>query len=171
MVMPNMATGSMAKMTGHRGQRAGAFFRQTKSEQREIWPCKDGWVSFAIRGGPARMPGLIAMVRYMDENGMATERLRGMDWKTYNHNLLSQEEVDALSKDFGDFFLTKTMTELFRAACERNLMLAPANTAREIVASEQLAARHSSVMVLVRKKTPKSFDSASTSSCDSRLWL
>ena len=33
------------------------------------------------------------------------------------------------------------MTELFGAACERNLMLAPANTAREIVASEQLAAR------------------------------
>jgi benzylsuccinate CoA-transferase BbsE subunit len=142
MVMPNMATGSMSRMTGQRGQRAGAFFRQTKSVQREIWPCKDGWVSFAIRGGPARMPGLIGMVRYMDENGMATERLRAMDWKTYNHNLLSQEEVDALSKDFGDFFLTKTMTELFKAACERNLMLAPANTAREIVASEQLAARH-----------------------------
>jgi crotonobetainyl-CoA:carnitine CoA-transferase CaiB-like acyl-CoA transferase len=142
MVMPNMATASMAKMTGHRGQRAGAFFRQPKSVQREIWPCKDGWVSFALRGGPARLPGLVAMVQYMDEHGMATERLRAMDWKTYNHNLLSQEEVDALSKDFGDFFLSKTMTELFRAACERNLMLAPANTAREISRSEQLAARH-----------------------------
>ncbi len=141
MVMPNMATASMARMTGNRGQRAGAFFQQTKSVQREIWPCKDGWVSFAIRGGPARMPGLVAMVRYMDEQGMATERLRAMDWKAYNHNLLSQDEVDALAKDFGDFFLTKTMTELFQAACERNLMLAPANTAREIVASEQLAAR------------------------------
>src|SRR5262249_51327475 len=70
------------------------------------------------------------------------EKLRGMDWKTYNHNLLSQEEVDALCKEFGDFFRTKTMTELFAAACARNLMLAPANTAREIVASEQLAARH-----------------------------
>jgi crotonobetainyl-CoA:carnitine CoA-transferase CaiB-like acyl-CoA transferase len=33
------------------------------------------------------------------------------------------------------------MTELFRAAVERNLMLAPANTAREIAASEQLAFR------------------------------
>ena len=42
MLMPNMATASMAKMTGYRGQRSGAFFRQTTSEQREIWPCKDG---------------------------------------------------------------------------------------------------------------------------------
>jgi crotonobetainyl-CoA:carnitine CoA-transferase CaiB-like acyl-CoA transferase len=78
----------------------------------------------------------------MTENGMASETLRAMDWKAYNHNLLSQDEVDELSKEFGGFFLTKTMTELFQAACERNLMLAPANTAREILASEQQAARH-----------------------------
>ena len=141
MLMPNMATASMALTTGNRGQRAGAFFRQPKSVQREIWPCKDGWVSFALRGGPARMPGLVAMVAWMAEEGMASDRLRAMDWKAYNHNLLSQDEVDALSREFGDFFLTRTMTELFRAACDRNLMLAPANTAREIVASEQLAAR------------------------------
>jgi crotonobetainyl-CoA:carnitine CoA-transferase CaiB-like acyl-CoA transferase len=142
MVMPNMATASMAKMTGFRGARAGAFFRQTKSVQREIWPCKDGHVSFALRGGPARVPGLIAMTKYMTEHGMASEKLRAMDWKAYNHNLLSQDEVDELSREFGGFFLTKTMTELFQAACERNLMLAPANTAREILASDQQAARH-----------------------------
>jgi crotonobetainyl-CoA:carnitine CoA-transferase CaiB-like acyl-CoA transferase len=141
MVMPNMATASMSKMTGNRGARAGAFFRQPKSVQREIWPCKDGWVSFALRGGPARVPGLIAMVKLMDEHGMASEALKATDWKTYNHNLLSQAEVDALSAEFGGFFLSKTMTELFRAAVERNLMLAPANTAREIDASEQLAFR------------------------------
>src|SRR4030095_12900621 len=141
MVMPNMATASMSKMTGNRGARAGAFFRQPKSVQREIWPCKDGWVSFALRGVPARVPGLIAMVKLMDEHGMASEALKATDWKTYNHNLLSQAEVDALSAEFGGFFLSKTMTELFRAAVERNLMLAPANTAREIDASEQLAFR------------------------------
>jgi crotonobetainyl-CoA:carnitine CoA-transferase CaiB-like acyl-CoA transferase len=141
MVMPNMATASMSVMTGNRGQRSGAFFRQTKSVQREIWPCKDGWVSFALRGGPARVPGLVAITAWMAEEGVASERLRAMDWKAYNHNLLSQDEVDALSEEFGAFFRTKTMTELFRAACQRGLMLAPANTAKEILASEQLAAR------------------------------
>jgi crotonobetainyl-CoA:carnitine CoA-transferase CaiB-like acyl-CoA transferase len=141
MIMPNIATASMFKMGGNRGARAGAFFRQTKSVQREIWPCKDGWVTFAIRGGPARIPGLVAMVKLMSEHGMASERLRAMDWKAYNHNLLTQDEVDALSAEFGGFFKTKTMTELFTVAVERNLMLAPANTAREIDASEQLAFR------------------------------
>jgi len=141
MIMPNMATASMFKTTGNRGARAGAFFRQPKSVQREIWPCKDGWVSFALRGGPARVPGLVAMVKLMDEHGMASETLKATDWKAYNHNLLSQAEVDALSAEFGAFFASKTMTELFTAAVERNLMLAPANTAREIAASEQLAFR------------------------------
>jgi benzylsuccinate CoA-transferase BbsE subunit len=141
MVMPNIGTGSMAVMTGNRGQRSGAFFRQAKSVQREIWPCKDGHVSFALRGGPARVPGLIAMTQYMDEHGMASPKLKAMDWKAYNHNLLSQAEVDELSAEFGAFFLTKTMTELFDAACTRGLMLAPADTPREIVASKQLAAR------------------------------
>jgi crotonobetainyl-CoA:carnitine CoA-transferase CaiB-like acyl-CoA transferase len=141
MIMPNMATASMFKMNGNRGARAGAFFRQPKSEQREIWPCKDGWVSFALRGGPARIPGLVAMVKLMDEHGMASDALKAMDWQTYNHNLLSQADVNALSAEFGAFFLSRTMTELFRAAVERNLMLAPANTSREIAASEQLAFR------------------------------
>ena len=141
MIMPNIGTAAMFRMTGQRGARVGAFMSAGRTVQREIWPCKDGFVSFALRGGPARVPGLIAMVAYMDEHGMASERLKAIDWKTYNHNLLTQPEVDALTREFGAFFATKTMAELYRAACERNLMLAPVNTAREIVASEQLAAR------------------------------
>ncbi len=141
MVMPNIGTASMAAMNGHRGARAGAFIRQRHSVQREIWACRDGYVSFALRGGPARVPGLVALTRWMAEEGMASERLQAMDWATYNHNLLTQAEVDALSAEFAAFFATKTMTELFEAAVRRNLMLAPANTAREILASEQLAAR------------------------------
>jgi len=141
MVMPSIGTAAMFKMTGLRGARSGAFMNAGRTVQREIWPCQDGFVSFALRGGPARVPGLVAMVAYMDEHGMASERLKSIDWKTYNHNLLTQDEVDALTREFGAFFATRTTSELYRAACARNLMLAPVNTAREIVASEQLAAR------------------------------
>jgi benzylsuccinate CoA-transferase BbsE subunit len=142
MVMPDIGTAAMAVMMNNRGVRTGASIRLgPKAVGREIWPCKDGWVTFALRGGPARIPGLVAMVEYMSEHGMASDRLRAMNWKTYNANLLTQEEADALQAEFGAFFLTKTMAELFRAACDRNLMLAPASHARDIVASEQLAAR------------------------------
>jgi len=141
MVMPSIGTAAMFRMTGQRGSRVGAFMHAGRTIQREIWPCRDGFVSFALRGGPARVPGLIAMVAYMDEHGMASARLKAIDWKSYNHNLLTQEDVDFLTREFGAFFATKTTAELYRAACERSLMLAPVNTPREIVGSPQLAAR------------------------------
>jgi crotonobetainyl-CoA:carnitine CoA-transferase CaiB-like acyl-CoA transferase len=124
-----------------RGRRAGALMRVGTTTQREIWPCKDGYVSFGLRGGPARIPGLKKLVAWMSEDGMATPALTEREWDSYNHNLLSQEEVDAISEPIAAFFMTKTMTELYDAALTRGLMLAPANTARGILASRQYASR------------------------------
>ena len=98
-------------------------------------------MSFALRGGPARIPGIIALVKYMDECGMAPAALKERDWSKYNHNLITQPEVDAIEDALAAFFRSKTMAELFATACDRNLMLAPANTAREILALRQLASR------------------------------
>ncbi len=141
MLMPNMTSPTQFPLTGFKGGRVGGGFRGGKAFFHELWPCKDGFVSFALRGGPARIPGIIAMVRYIDEHGMAPESLTQRDWTKYNHNLITQEEVDEIEGAIAAFFRTQTMGELFAAACERNLMLAPANTAREILASRQLAAR------------------------------
>jgi benzylsuccinate CoA-transferase BbsE subunit len=160
MVMPNIGSAAMFPMTGLRGSRAGAFMRQVSGVAREIWPCKDGFVSFALRGGPARVPGLVAMVQYMSEHGMAPESLRTRDWKSHNLNLLGQTEIDELSRPFAAFFLTRTMAELYEAACARNLMLAPINTAREILASPQLAAREFFVDVEYRGRGPLRYPGA-----------
>ena len=46
--MPNIGSAAMFAMTGNRGQRAGASMRQVRSVAREIWPCRDGFVSFAL---------------------------------------------------------------------------------------------------------------------------
>jgi crotonobetainyl-CoA:carnitine CoA-transferase CaiB-like acyl-CoA transferase len=141
MTMPNMTMPAQFPLTGFKGGRVGGGFRGGQAMFRELWPCKDGWVSFALRGGPARIPGIMALIAYMDEHDMAPVALKARDWKQYNHNLITQPEVDEIESALAVFFRSKTMAELFDAACERNLMLAPANTAREIVASRQLAAR------------------------------
>jgi benzylsuccinate CoA-transferase BbsE subunit len=141
MLMPNMTSPTQYPLTGFKGNRVGGGFRGGKAFFRELWPCKDGYVSFALRGGPARIPGIVALVRYIEEQGMATPALTQRDWTNYNHNLVTQEEVDAIEAALGAFFRTKSMEELFLAACERKLMLAPANTAREILSSRQLTAR------------------------------
>lgn len=141
MLMPNMTHPAQAAVQGYRGQRSGNFNRVGQTIQQEIWPCKDGFVSFAMRGGAARIPGLIAITQYMDEHGMAPPVLKERDWTKYNNNLLSQEQVDEIAAPFAAFFRTQTMQELYDAACARRLMLAPANTEREILHSRQLAAR------------------------------
>jgi len=141
MCMPNMTTPTQFPFTGFKGGRVGAGFRSPKAAFRELWPCKDGYVSFALRGGPARIPGIVALIRYMDENGMAPAVLKERDWNKYNHNTITQPEVDAIEVALSSFFRSKTMTELFAAACERNLMLAPAHTAQQVVESRQAAAR------------------------------
>jgi crotonobetainyl-CoA:carnitine CoA-transferase CaiB-like acyl-CoA transferase len=140
-LMATMSRVGQWSIVGGRGRRAGALMRVGETVQREIWPCKDGYVSFGLRGGPARIPGLKRMVAWMDEEGLAPAALKERDWDSYNHNLLSQEEVAEISEPIAAFFMTKTMTELYDAALTRGLMLAPANTAREILASRQYASR------------------------------
>ncbi|MGZ4210982.1 MAG: CoA transferase [Actinomycetota bacterium] len=141
-LMATMSRVGQWSLVRSRGKRAGALMRVGETVQREIWPCKNGHVSFGLRGGPARIPGLKRLVAWMAEEGMATPALTERDWDSYNHNLLSQEEVEAISTPIAAFFMTKTMTELYDAALARGLMLAPANTAREILASRQYAARN-----------------------------
>lgn len=118
-------------------RRSGAVMGAT----REIWRAKDGWITFGLRGGQARIPNLVATVEYMAEEGMAPEWLRKKDWQAYNHNTLTQDEVGQLEAAFGAFFATKTRRELYQQALERRMMLAPCNDAREISQQAQLRDR------------------------------
>jgi crotonobetainyl-CoA:carnitine CoA-transferase CaiB-like acyl-CoA transferase len=98
-------------------------------------------VSFGLRGGPARIPNLVAAVEYMAESGMAPEWLREMDWRSYNHNELSDAEIARLEAAFDAFFASKTRRELYEEALRRRIMLAPCNDAREILEQPQLRSR------------------------------
>jgi crotonobetainyl-CoA:carnitine CoA-transferase CaiB-like acyl-CoA transferase len=115
-----------------RGQRRGASIGRT----REIWPCADGFVSFGLRGGKARIPSLETLSGLIGDP-VLTER----DWSTFSVNTASDEDLAAIEAAVGGWFATRTMGELYAIACETNLMLAPINSPKELLASEQLAAR------------------------------
>jgi len=118
-------------------KRSGAVMGRT----REIWRAKDGWISYGLRGGPARVANLVATVELMHESGMAPEWLRSYDWSGYNHNTLSSEEIARFEAAFGAFFATKTRRDLYEQALDRRIMLAPCNDAREISEQPQLRSR------------------------------
>jgi len=151
-----------AVTSGRLGQRSGARTGRT----REIWRCADGWISYGLRGGPARAPNLAATVELMAEGGLAPEWLRAMDWASYSPLTLDEGELERLEGAFAAFFATKTMRELYETALERRILLAPCNDAREILAQPQLRSRDFFASVkagAVELETPAFFARASTS--------
>jgi len=117
--------------------RSGARMGRT----REIWATRDGWVSFGLRGGPARVANLEATVAWMDEHGLAPEWLRAFDWKGFSHLTVPDEEIERLEQAFGAFFAKHTMRELYEQALARRILLAPCNDARELLEHPQLRSR------------------------------
>jgi crotonobetainyl-CoA:carnitine CoA-transferase CaiB-like acyl-CoA transferase len=108
---------------------------------REIWRAKDGWVTFGLRGGPARAKNLAATAEWMREQGALPDWLAAMDWKTYDHNALSAEDIARLEDAFAAFFRGRGMRALYEEALERRILLAPCNDAKEILAEPQLRFR------------------------------
>ncbi len=78
--------------TKMRGKRSGASVGIT----REIWPCQDGFVSFGLRGGKARVANMQTITRLVAEDGLATPALTDRDWTTYDHNRVEPDELDAI---------------------------------------------------------------------------
>jgi crotonobetainyl-CoA:carnitine CoA-transferase CaiB-like acyl-CoA transferase len=128
---------SQLALHGRLPLRSGARMGRT----REIWPAKDGMVSYGLRGGAARVQSLTALVDWMHECGMAPEWLRSYDFSSYSHLEVSDADLARLETVFGAFFASKTMGELYAGALARRVLLAPCNDAREIVHHAQLRAR------------------------------
>lgn len=124
-------------LTGRLGRRSGGRLGRT----REIWEARDGQVSFGLRGGPARIPNLVAAVGYMNECGMAPDWLREFDWSSYSPITASDEELARIEDAFAAFFASKSMSELYDEALQRRILLAPCNDARAILEQAQLRSR------------------------------
>jgi crotonobetainyl-CoA:carnitine CoA-transferase CaiB-like acyl-CoA transferase len=133
----NMAAPARYARERFRGRRAGAFIGKTQ----EIWPASDGWVSFGLRGGKARIPSLTTITRVVAADGIDASALEAQDWSTWSPNHAAEDVLRAVEVPVREYFCRHTMQELYDLACETNLMLAPANSPREILASTQLAAR------------------------------
>jgi crotonobetainyl-CoA:carnitine CoA-transferase CaiB-like acyl-CoA transferase len=131
-LVANMTTPARFPQTGFRGSRRGANIGRT----REIWPTLDGFVSFGLRGGKARVPSLELLSKLTGDDA-----LMARDWTDFNQNTATDAELAAIEHPIAEYFAAHTMQELYDIACETNLMLAPANSPREIYASAQLSAR------------------------------
>ena len=135
----NMSAIAGFKDNGQRGQRMGANIGRT----REIWPTRDGFVSYGVRGGAARLKNWKKLAVVMMAEGVpGADALTAIDWTTFNNVNASDGELDAIQAPLGEWFSRHTNQELYDLACESNLFLAPAMSPREMFVNAQLESRN-----------------------------
>lgn len=123
-------------------RRQGNFRLFGKSARiRVVWPCQDGMVKFGILGGSFGATTMRQLVRWMDEEGMASESLRAIEWEQFDAFQVPQDVLDSCSQQIFDFFLAHTKAELHEQSVRRGIILAPLADAADILNDAQLGAR------------------------------
>ena len=93
------------------------------ARQRQIWKCKDGFVTFQIYGGQVGAKTNRNLVRWMDEEGMANDFLRALDWGSFDMASLTQDLMDMVEQPVAAFFMNHTKAELEDEAVKRDVVL------------------------------------------------
>jgi crotonobetainyl-CoA:carnitine CoA-transferase CaiB-like acyl-CoA transferase len=113
----------------------------TGANFRMIWPCKDGYVAFALYGGPAGRHTAKQMLAWMDELGGAPEAIKNTDWEAFDVTTVTPAQVAELEEAIGPFLLKLTRQEFFQGVIARNMLGYPVATVEDIWKDEQLQAR------------------------------
>jgi len=126
-------------------QRMAGGARAGPARVRLIYPAKDGHVSITHVFGSAVGPATRRLMEYVHENGCCDAETRDKDWVSYGEWLLTgkepPEEFERVKQTIAECTGSRTKAELFEAALDRGLLLAPVCTIRDVVESEHLAAR------------------------------
>ena len=125
-------------------KRAGSFITGrsiTGAIMRAVYPCKDGYLTYIIYGGPAGIRTNKRLTEWMDSKGMAPDHLKNKDWGKFDIATVTQEEIDEIEEANTKFFKTVTKDEFFKHVLEQDMLGYPVATAKEILDDEQLKGR------------------------------
>ncbi len=110
-----------------------------------VYEAADGHVSIVFLVGPTVGPYNTRLFEWMEEEGMCPTEFRNVDWIGFGTQLLSDPKAPELlnrgAEVINEFTKTKTKTELLAGALERNLLLGPITTTRELLDMEHAAER------------------------------
>ncbi|MFC1909139.1 CaiB/BaiF CoA transferase family protein [Chloroflexota bacterium] len=109
--------------------------------ERQLWPCKDGFVIFNLVGGVfgAKING--ALTEWVDSEGLADEFIKGIDWNEFDMATVTQDTINRVEKPIGDFFLNHTKSEIYEGAMQRGIGVCPVSGMKDLMENPQLGAR------------------------------
>ena len=118
--------------------RRGQDQSQNSAHQaKQLWPCKDGWVSWAYG---ANTPGL-PLIKWMETEGFTNDFLKEFDWERPDFAKTPQADIDRIEEPTGEFFMSHTKAELLDGAVKNKVMLYPVATTADMLENPQLIAR------------------------------
>ena len=112
---------------------------------RFVYPASDGHVAVTHVFGSTIGPATARMMQCVWEDGFCNEEMRDKDWVGYGEILgVSEtiEDFEAAKAAIARWTGSKTKAELLAVSMERKLLIAPAMTPRDALASPQLQARN-----------------------------
>jgi crotonobetainyl-CoA:carnitine CoA-transferase CaiB-like acyl-CoA transferase len=124
--------------------RHGAFLTGRNNQGaalRNIWPCRDGYLTFAIYGGPAGRHSNRQLVAWMEELGMAPAEVSAIDWDAFDVTTASAQLLKMIESAMGPFFLSLSKREFLDGAVTRRLLGQLVATVEDIANDPQLSAR------------------------------
>jgi crotonobetainyl-CoA:carnitine CoA-transferase CaiB-like acyl-CoA transferase len=110
----------------------------TGARMRAIYECKDGYLNFIIYGGNAGRRSNQALVQWMAEHGLATERLLNKDWSRFSIQTSTQEEIDEIEQPAAKLFRLYRKSEFLDQAFKREIMGYPVMNAHDILSDPHL---------------------------------
>lgn len=122
--------------------RVGTFRTSSRGTvQRQVWPCKDGYIFFFMIGGQQGAKTCRQLVKWMKEEGMVNDFLEGYEWEQFDMASAKQDLIDRISGPIAEFFLTRTKNEALQAATTRNISICPLMSMKDLLEDPNLAAR------------------------------
>ena len=143
----NMNTLQMWDVNKVEFNRVGAvsYVAATGVRQPIYFRCKDGFVMIlALGGNPPYIPSSENLVKWMDEENMAPDWLKKLNWRVdYNAAVLQQDLADKVGQAIEAFTLTKTKGQLYNeGAFLRQILVATVSNTKDISEDIQLKARN-----------------------------
>jgi crotonobetainyl-CoA:carnitine CoA-transferase CaiB-like acyl-CoA transferase len=138
---------ALPALHGFTPTREGSAVRTSGFRRRILFRAKDGFVALTVGGGVLSGAMMTALVKWMAEEGAAPDFMRERDWVKWDNAYLlaagahGQEDIDRVSDVVAAFAAMRTKAELYRAALERGLLIAPVEDMGDLAHDPQLAAR------------------------------
>jgi benzylsuccinate CoA-transferase BbsE subunit len=113
----------------------------TGARMRAIYECKDGYLNFIIYGGNAGRRSNQAVVLWMAEHGLASEKLLNKDWSRFSIETSTQAEIDEIEEPAAKLFRLFRKSEFLEQAFKRDIMGYPVANAHDILDDPHLRDR------------------------------